>query len=190
MFRCGRIVTIETMSTRYVHREFPYYIASYGAQHGRGFGSFFSSVYRAVHPLASAFGKKVGREALVTGSNMLRDMLTDKTRSPKEIFKSRLSEGINRLISGRGRKVRKTMSGQGRKVCKTMSGQRGKKRKKMSGQGRKVRKTMSGQGRKRKKVVASCPMSGQGRKRKIKKTNLTSTVPDIFSSYIKRRRRV
>jgi hypothetical protein len=90
----------------------------YKYQRGSGFGSFFSSLFRRVSPLAKSLGSVIGKTLLNTGSNIAADSFSgknwkDSTRNHLSTAgKNILSESINTIKSqyGLGRKRKRAPS--------------------------------------------------------------------------------
>jgi len=98
-------------------------------QRGNGIGSFFRGIFRFVKPLFYSGAKAVGKEALITGSNIIIDNLNKEPEQPvSNIFKTRFSEAKGNLED----KIKKmTGSGLGlkRKRRPKKSESQGKRRK-------------------------------------------------------------
>ena len=58
----------------------PVYRASFRMQRGNGIGSFFRGLFRFVEPLFFR-AKAVGKEALITGSHVITDILNKEYNS-------------------------------------------------------------------------------------------------------------
>ena len=66
-------------------------------QRGNGIGSFFRGLFRFVEPLFFR-AKAVGKEALITGSHVITDILNKEPGQPAgDIFKTRFSEAKGNL---------------------------------------------------------------------------------------------
>lgn len=83
----------------------PYYVRSYGFQTGRGgIGSFLSSIFRWIQPILRSNAKTVGRQALDSGMDILKDMGSGV--KPMESIRSRAKEASKklqtRLMTGQG----------------------------------------------------------------------------------------
>ena len=68
-------------------------------QTGHGVGSFLAKVYRTVFPYIKSGAKKIGREILKTGADIVHDM-TDENVPFKEALKKRSKEALNRMTTG------------------------------------------------------------------------------------------
>lgn len=68
-------------------------------QTGHGVGSFLAKVYRTVFPYIQKGAKKIGREFLKTGADIVHD-ITDENVPFKEALKKRSKEALNRLTTG------------------------------------------------------------------------------------------
>jgi hypothetical protein len=80
-------------------------------QKGAGIGSFFGGLFRRIIPLFSSSAKAVGNEALATGVNLLRDVITGKS------FKESVGERVNEAgqnLSRRASTKLQSMVGSGR----------------------------------------------------------------------------
>ena len=87
----------------------------YPYQRGHGLGNIFKSLLRLVLPVAkSAAGKAIGREALVTGTNIASDILSGQ--NVKTAVSTRSRQGAKRLVrkaktklqQGKGKRRRTT----------------------------------------------------------------------------------
>ena len=72
-------------------------------QTGHGVGSFLAKIYRSVLPYIKKGAKKLGKEFLRTGANVVQDM-TEENLPFKESLKKRSKEALNRITSGSGYK--------------------------------------------------------------------------------------
>lgn len=106
-----------------------YYTSSYGVQAGTGIGSIFRSILRWIQPIAASGAKKIGKQALTTGVNILSDLNDSSNQeiSPKEIMKKRLKEGVRNLqgsLIGKGigttHKLRQAIKRKNPFVCPQM----------------------------------------------------------------------
>jgi hypothetical protein len=132
-----------------------------GHQRGKGLGSFFAGLFRAAMPLLRSAGKEVGKQALVSGIDFVRD-LSNRT-PPKEALKRRLGEAGDSLTEKFKSKVSRMsgsgLKGGGKKRARSGARKTGKttKRKTVRGRGRggqrktKGRKKKSAQTRRRPK---------------------------------------
>lgn len=68
-------------------------------QTGHGVGSFLAKVYRTVFPYIKKGAKKIGKEFLKTGADIVQDM-TDENIPFKEALKKRSKEALNRMTTG------------------------------------------------------------------------------------------
>jgi hypothetical protein len=84
-------------------------------QKGDGIGSFLGGLFRRVFPLFSSGAKAIGKEALSTGVNLLKDMLSGK--SMKESVSSRVTEAGSSLTKKAANKM-SSMVGSGYKTRK------------------------------------------------------------------------
>jgi hypothetical protein len=76
----------------------PVYRASFRVQRGNGLGSFFRGLFRFVKPLLHSGAKALGKEALKTGSNIIKDVLNIEPEQPVgNIFKNRFQEAKDNL---------------------------------------------------------------------------------------------
>lgn len=75
-------------------------------QRGFGFGSFLSTIGKAILPIAKTLGKKVVRSALKTGS----DIIINQKR-PSEALAQRGRELLGEVLSEPPTKRRRTISG-------------------------------------------------------------------------------
>jgi hypothetical protein len=99
-------------------------------QRGQGIGRFLSGLFRAVKPVlwsgardfAKATLKALGNEALRTGGKIVTGIADDAMRSTHYIISKHLTESLQnlsgRMISGRGRKRKKTTALRSRKRVK------------------------------------------------------------------------
>lgn len=95
------------------------YRASYGVQRGAGLGSFLGGVFRFIKPLFLRTAKKVGREALVTGSTILSDIASKKPdEQVSAIVKRRVTEALKRNMGGSGLLVSQPLVKRRRKQAK------------------------------------------------------------------------
>jgi hypothetical protein len=85
------------------------------SQKGDGIGSFLGGLFRRVLPLFSSGAKAIGKEALSTGVNLLRDMLSG--RPMKESVSSRVTEAGTNLTKKAATKMG-SMVGSGYKTRK------------------------------------------------------------------------
>jgi len=85
------------------------------SQKGDGIGSFLGGLFRRVLPLFSSGAKAIGKEALSTGVNLLKDMLNGK--SMKESVTSRVTEAGTSLTKKAANKMG-SMVGSGYKTRK------------------------------------------------------------------------
>lgn len=91
-----------------------YYRSHIAVQRGRGWlGNLFKSAWTFLRPLATTAAKSVGKEMLLTGSNIVHDAITNPDTPLGDIAKTRGQEGFKRLSdrvqSGKG--VRKRRAG-------------------------------------------------------------------------------
>ena len=97
-----------------------YYLLKNRNQTGDGFGSFFKGLFRAVLPMVKSMGKSalktVGKQALHTGTDILKDISLGQ--SLKESAESRLNEAGDNLTAKIKAKADKIMSGSGRRKRK------------------------------------------------------------------------
>ena len=82
------------------------------SQKGDGLGSFLGGLFRRVFPLFKSGAKALGKEALSTGVNMLRDAITGK--SMKDSMRTRITEAGGNLTTKAARKM-ESMVGSGYK---------------------------------------------------------------------------
>lgn len=107
---------MDPISSYYESQAFntPYYVASYGIQQGQGLGNVLSSVFRWFKPILKSGMRSLGKEALVTGSNIINDLQSSSGEAPIEIMKKRgkeASERIQSMMSGKGLGIkRKTIA--------------------------------------------------------------------------------
>jgi hypothetical protein len=93
----------------------PVYAVSPFLQRGSGVGSFLSGIFRKVRPLLWKDVKAVGREALRTGGNIMKDIAANNSPDLKasDIFAACLGESaqnILRKMRGGGRKRNRSAS--------------------------------------------------------------------------------
>ena len=110
-------------------------------QKGDGLGSFLGGLFRRVFPLFSSGAKAVGKEALTTGVNLLRDAISGK--SMKESVRERVQQAGTNLTNKAARKM-ESMVGSGYK-------RRKRKRRSQSRVNAKRRKVVAK--RKKRKIV-------------------------------------
>ena len=84
-------------------------------QKGDGLGSFLGGLFRRIFPLVSSGAKAVGREALSTGVNLLRDAISG--RSMKESVRERVKQAGSNLTNKAAQKM-ESMVGSGYKKGK------------------------------------------------------------------------
>ncbi|KAF4519025.1 hypothetical protein B566_EDAN001610 [Ephemera danica] len=84
-------------------------------QKGDGLGSFLGGLFRRIFPLFSSGAKVVGREALSTGVNLLRDAISG--RSMKESVRERVKQAGTNLTNKAAQKM-ESMVGSGYKKRK------------------------------------------------------------------------
>lgn len=82
-------------------------------QRGHGIGSFLGGIFRSILPLFKTGARVVGKEALRTGSNILGDLV--ENRSAKESFRDRLQEAGVNLKRKADEKIDSLMVGSGYK---------------------------------------------------------------------------
>ena len=82
------------------------------SQKGDGLGSFLGGLFRRVFPLFKSGAKALGKEALSTGVNLLRDAITGK--SMKDSMRTRITEAGGNLTTKAARKM-ESMVGSGYK---------------------------------------------------------------------------
>ena len=122
------------------------------SQKGDGLGSFLGGLFRRVFPLFKSGAKAIGKEALSTGVNLLRDAITGK--SMKDSVRSRITEAGTSLTSKAARKM-ESMVGSGYKVPKRKRRAQSRtstKRRRISAPKNKKTKT-KGRAKKRKRSV-------------------------------------
>ena len=84
------------------------------SQKGDGLGSFLGGLFRRVLPLFKSGAKALGKGALSTGVNLLRDAITGK--SMKDSMRTRITEAGGNLTTKAARKM-ESMVGSGYKRC-------------------------------------------------------------------------
>ena len=67
-------------------------------QSGHGIGSFLAKIYRTVSPYLKSGAKKIGREVLRTGTDIINDI--DNEIPIKDALKTRSKEAFNRITGG------------------------------------------------------------------------------------------
>ena len=67
-------------------------------QSGHGIGSFLAKIYRTVSPYLKSGAKRIGREVLRTGTDIINDI--DNQISIKDAVKTRSKEAFNRMTGG------------------------------------------------------------------------------------------
>jgi hypothetical protein len=72
-------------------------------QRGAGLGSFFRGVFRALLPIAKSAGKRIGKQALSTGAQIVSDVVAGK--SIKAAAKTRGKQATAKLLAQAARKV-------------------------------------------------------------------------------------
>lgn len=80
-------------------------------QRGRGIGSIFGGLWKHLAPLASSGLKALGKQSLLTGSNVLRDWTTGKNL--KSSLLEQGQDAINNLAQKGVNKLKKMQSGKG-----------------------------------------------------------------------------
>lgn len=73
-----------------------YYTSSYHGQGGYGLGSMFQSIWRWLQPIAVSQVKKVGKQALTTGANIISDLQAGNEPAA-DVIKNRAKEGTRNL---------------------------------------------------------------------------------------------
>lgn len=89
-----------------------YYRSHIAVQRGRGWlGTLFKNAWSFLRPLATTAAKSVGKEMLLTGSNIVHDAITNPDTPLGDIAKARGQEGFKRLSdrvqSGKGVRKRR-----------------------------------------------------------------------------------
>ncbi|MCP4493003.1 MAG: hypothetical protein GY820_37740 [Gammaproteobacteria bacterium] len=79
--------------------------SGYAYQRGYGLGGIFKGLMRYVMPLAKQAGKAVGKQALVTASEIAQDVVNDVDIS--EAIQNRGKAGVGKLIKKGAKAVRK-----------------------------------------------------------------------------------
>jgi hypothetical protein len=114
----------------------PVVFQGYKYQRGRGFGSFFSSLFRRISPFLKTVGADIGKTLLNTGSHLIDDAVIGRNfkESARDRFSSAgkdiLNQSINTIKSqvglGRKRKLstRKRNNNKKRKVVRKPSRKR------------------------------------------------------------------
>lgn len=94
-----------------VYRGVPY-------QRGHGVGNFFKALYRGVMPLVKRGAQAIGKEAFISGVNVLKDVTQNKPfkesmrlrlGEAKQSLKRKASQKMESLLKGSGYKRRKTV---------------------------------------------------------------------------------
>ena len=109
-------------------------------QKGDGLGSFLGGLFRRIFPLFSSGAKAVGKEALTTGVNLLRDVISG--RSMKDSVRERVQQAGTNLTNKAAQKM-ESMVGSGykkRKRNRTSQSRVSAKRRKVARKTAKARK--------------------------------------------------
>lgn len=165
--------------------------ASYTRQRGRGVWSgFFSNLWRTARPYVAKAAKAVGKQALTTGGDILKDLAEKPVdRDVSDIAKQRVAEA-QRALSAKMDATMNKMRGKGVKRGRSSSAQAGrgtKKKAKTESRGKQRRgETTVARGRgsknqlgggirkKQKKVKTTVKQKGKGIKRSVCKSKQQS----------------
>lgn len=88
-------------------------------QKGDGFGSFLKGLFRAAIPLFKSGAKAVGKQAVHTGIDIVRDVA--QGHNWKEASQKRLNEAGDAIVEKTKQKVEKIMTGSGRITKRKMN---------------------------------------------------------------------
>lgn len=156
-------------------------------QRGRGIGSIFGGLWKHIAPFATSGLRALGKQSLLTGSNVLRDLSDGKKL--KNVLQEQAHDAINNLTQKGINKLQKMQSGKGLLAIKArdphrkrLVGQLGrygyKRRVSMrglsSGLSRKKKRgarklsTQTGEGKRRRKHRIGCTQTGTGRKKRVR----------------------
>ncbi|KAF4519570.1 hypothetical protein B566_EDAN004777 [Ephemera danica] len=117
-FESGTLTVVSPMTDPYTQYYLRQAEGRYGGEYrgttqkGDGLGSFLGGLFRRVFPLFSSGAKAVGKEALTTGVNLLRDAISGK--SMKESVRERVQQAGTNLTNKAARKM-ESMVGSGYK---------------------------------------------------------------------------
>ena len=90
----------------------PLYRSSFRVQRGRGFGGFFSGLWKSIKPLFYKGAKAIGKEVLNTGISTLADIGT--TPLKEALMKNIKQAGTN--LKNKAKEKLKTLTGEGLRI--------------------------------------------------------------------------